>query len=270
VALSLFWSSVIAEPAEVAPDRDAVRGAIGTFVANVTRWDGDNVARWRAPVCPSVSGATTEQAEFIRSRVLELAASVNAPASSDKSCEANLLIALTDHPDQTWEAWRKSNPRMFGRDAKDSMQRLVDGKRPVVSWQNSALNADGRVAVKRNADRPTEFRVSDSRIRSGVSKDISSAVVVVNSSATGKATFGQLADYIAMVSLARIDPRLDPDEDLAGSSTILRLFGSNQESAPKRLTNWDTAFLKGLYRSSDPVLRQRAEIIRGMRDELAP
>jgi hypothetical protein len=86
----------------------------------------------------------------------------------------------------------------------------------------------------------------------------------------GTATFGQLADYIAMASLARIDPRLDPDADLAGTSSILRLFGQSSEGVPSKLTNWDQAFLKGLYRSRDAVLlRQRNDIALSMRDELA-
>jgi hypothetical protein len=46
--------------------------------------------------------------------------------------------------------------------------------------------------------------------------------------------------------------------------------GSRNLRAPKKLTNWDEAFLKGLYRGSDPLVRKRAEIVKIMRDELAP
>jgi hypothetical protein len=96
------------------------------------------------------------------------------------------------------------------------------------------------------------------------------AASVALSLVLGTATFGQLADYIAMASLARIDPRLDPDADLAGTSSILRLFGQSSEGVPSKLTNWDQAFLKGLYRSRDAVLlRQRNDIALSMRDELA-
>jgi hypothetical protein len=49
------------------------------------------------------------------------------------------------------------------------------------------------------------------------------------------------------------------------------LFGQSSEGVPPRLTNWDQAFLKGLYRSRDAVLlRQRNDIALSMRDELAP
>jgi hypothetical protein len=41
---------------EVTAHREAMRKAIHTFVASVTRFDGENVARWRYPICPSVTG----------------------------------------------------------------------------------------------------------------------------------------------------------------------------------------------------------------------
>lgn len=239
---------------EVTAQREKLRQAIVAFVSNITRWDGENVARWRKPVCPAVSGTTPEQGEYIRSRVLEVAASVNAPFSDDKGCEANLLIILTDHPEQMWA------------------KRIVDGTRPVTTWQNARLNnADGTPPIKRGTNQPGEYRLIDSHIRGSVAEGIFSTIVVVNTSATGGATFGQLADYIAMVSLAHIDPRIDADTDLPGSSTILRLFAKSSEGVPAKLTNWDQAFLKGLYRSRDAVLlRQRSDIMLSMRDDLAP
>jgi len=48
------------------------------------------------------------------------------------------------------------------------------------------------------------------------------------------------------------------------------VFGKDFANAPRKLTNWDEAFLKGLYRGSDPLTRKRAEIVRTMRDALAP
>jgi hypothetical protein len=149
VLLSLVLSAAVAGPkasqsditietVQVTATREQLREAIVTFVSNVTRRDGEHVARWNSPICPSVSGATP--------------------------------------------------------------------------------------------------------------------------------TFGQLADYIAMISLARID--LDADFGDAGS--ILRVFAKNAEGAPKRLTNWDHAFLKALYRPDRASLRPRTDIMLTMREELAP
>ena len=264
--LSLLFGSATADPQA---GNEAQADAITGFVSSITRWDGDMIARWRIPVCPVVAGATAEQAEFIRSRILELAIAVHAPASVDKQCEGNLLIFLTEHPDQLWAAWRDRYPKMFARESRQSIKRIVDPARPVVTWQNAALNASGMPSSARGADHAPEYRLSDSRFRGSVSEDFLSVIVVVNTSATGQATFGQLADYIAIVSLARVDPRIEPEVDLAGAPTILKVFGKDFANAPRKLTNWDEAFLKGLYKGSDPLTRKRAEIVRTMRDELA-
>jgi hypothetical protein len=285
VGLSIVLGTAIAGPqvadpnrtidtVEVTAQREKLRQAIVTFVSNITRWDGQNVARWRKPVCPSVAGAAPEQGEFIRSRVLEVAASVGAPFSSDKKCDANLLVILTDQPEQMWAQWRARHPKMFSSESPENIKRIVETKRPVVTWQNATVNNSDGTPPDTNRmlgrSRP-QYRLIDSHIRGSVSEDVFSAIVVVDTSATGRATFGQLADYVAMVSLARIDPRLDPDTDLAGTTSILRLFGQSSEGVPPRLTNWDQAFLKGLYRSRDAVLlRQRNDIALSMRDELAP
>jgi hypothetical protein len=68
--------------------------------------------------------------------------------------------------------------------------------------------------------------------------------VVINDAETGKATFGQLADYVGMVALARVDL----SADFAGVDSILRLFATSDPTtaAPARLTQWDQSFLKTL------------------------
>jgi hypothetical protein len=77
-----------------------------------------------------------------------------------------------------------------------------------------------------------------------VTEDFTSVVVVVNDAKTGQATFGQLADYIAMVALTRVDLTAD----FAGADSILRLFATSGSGAPpSRLTQWDQSFLKALY-----------------------
>jgi hypothetical protein len=51
----------------------------------------------------------------------------------------------------------------------------------------------------------------------------------------------QLADYIAMVTLAQVDP----DADTSAYATVLNLFHAPDQV--EGLTQWDIAYLKGLY-----------------------
>ena len=149
---------------------------------------------------------------------------------------------------------------MFFEQSQVEIARALETPRPVSAWQNAVvINADGTRGGDSN-------RLVDSHIHASGTEDISSVILMVDTTATGGATFGQLADYIAMVSLARID--LDADFSAAGS--ILRVFAKNAEGAPKRLTNWDHAFLKALYQPDRALLRPRTDIMLTMREELAP
>lgn len=251
---------------EVAGKREAIRKAIQAFVANMTRTDGENLARWRTPICPVVSGVSREQGEFVRLRILEIATLAGAPPARKEKCRSNLFVVLTPQPDAILTKWRARNPRMFGGDSAEKIG-SAQGTMPVRTWHNAMLNnADGTPPIE-DANKAPEYRLKDSRIASSVAEDISAVVVLVDTNETGTATFGQLADYVAMVGLAR----LDLHADLASSSTILRLFAPpNSESVPSGLTNWDQAFLKGLYKSHAPLLRQRAHVAASMAQDLVP
>jgi hypothetical protein len=68
----------------------------------------------------------------------------------------------------------------------------------------------------------------------------------------------QLADYIAMVSLAQINP----DADTSGYASILNVFDDPDGSTS--LTSWDLAFLGGLYaakRTAAAQIARRGEIV---------
>lgn len=254
----------VIEDVEVTAEREALRNAIASFVSKVTRVDGENVARWRDPICPSVSGASPEQGEFIRSRIREIAASAGARVNRDPKCRSNLLIALSSEPDELVASLRAGNPRMFRHQGRE---KPGQAKHPVRTWWSALLNnADGTPPIQYSSSSP-QYRLKDSRIASSVAEDISSVVVIVDINATGTATFGQLADYVAMMSLAQ----LDVEAGLEASSTILRLFAnSGSERPPKGLTDWDQAFLSALYGPSGPLLDQRGQIVRSMVRELAP
>ena len=92
-------------------------------------------------------------------------------------------------------------------------------------------------------------------------------VVLVDARATGKVTLAQLADYISVVSLSQIDL----SADLGGVDSILQLFSQPPADVPPAgLTEWDYAFLNGLYRASYSPKDQQRDIEARMVRELAP
>jgi hypothetical protein len=256
-------SDATIETVEVVAQREAVREAINAFVANVSRFDGETLARWRRPICPEVSGATREQVAFVRARILEIAAAAGAPVSRDVKCRTNLYVVLTSQPDQLWQEWRARYPKMFNSESPPMFDRVLAAGRPVRAWHNAILNnADGTSPA--NA---ASYRHRDSHIVSSVAEDTLSVVIVVDVTRTGGATFGQLADYVAMASLARIDL----DADYANTPTILRLFSlPAADGQLARLTRWDQAFLKALYAADETLLRPRRVVAQHMAADLLP
>jgi hypothetical protein len=248
---------------EVTARREALRKAIHSFVANVTRFDGEHVARWRFPICPSVTGVAAEHSEFMRARILEIAKAVDAPVSRNlQKCDPNLIVILTPQPDQLWSTWKDRNPKLFTELQPQRVDRALSTQ-PVQTLQNVVINnADGTKPYDR-----FNYRLKDSHIETSVTEDFNSVVVVVNDSATGGATFGQLADYVGMVSLARIDL----SADFSSAPSILRLFTAPESMAPpSRLTDWDKAFLKALYEADTSYVRLRTLITTNMVQDIAP
>ena len=105
------------------------------------------------------------------------------------------------------------------------------------------------------------------RIEAGCWEHINAVVVLVDTRAAGKVTLTQVADFISVVSLSQIDLTAD----LGGIDSILRLFAQPRpEVPPAGITEWDYAFLKGIYRASYSPKNQQRDIAARMVRELAP
>jgi hypothetical protein len=102
-----------------------------------------------------------------------------------------------------------------------------------------------------------------SRISGGVMEMMDYVIIVIDANKTGHTTVGALADYVAMITLAQINP----DAETAGAPTILNLFSEGAAQQPTQLTSWDLAYLRGLYESSDTprtTRQQEGQIVRRM------
>ena len=80
-------------------------------------------------------------------------------------------------------------------------------------------------------------------------------IIVVDSRRTTDLDIGQLADYVAMVGLARV--RADADSGEAPS--ILSLFGK-PDPRPQGLSPWDQSFLHSLYTTNQSSALQVSTI----------
>jgi hypothetical protein len=79
-------------------------------------------------------------------------------------------------------------------------------------------------------------------------------IIIVDATKLTGTTWQQLGDYVALISLAQIDPGTDPQS----FDSILNLFSN--PAAYSGLTDWDRTFVHALY-SSNPERDARVQEI---------
>lgn len=96
--------------------------------------------------------------------------------------------------------------------------------------------------------------------------DLSSVIVVVDADCVKGVRLDQVADYIAMVGLAK----LNLEAELGNAPTVLRLFSDSGQALPQRMSRWDRAFLKAVYDTAPRSVHQQSHIANRMVDDVAP
>jgi hypothetical protein len=197
----------------------------------------EQLARWRAPVCPYLKGLLHEEGHYILERIWATARTAGGAWLAGKSrCQPNLLIYVTPQPK---DFLRSSD--LLGGATQFQIDQFIDHPGPVWVWHNGHSVGNGIATFG-----PVVVVVDRARL-SGVSQQ-------------------QFADYIAMVSLAEIKPTAH----FGNAQTILRLFEGAPQSAPESLSDWDQAFLRMLYTPEVSLAKERPNIARRMIRELVP
>lgn len=271
-----------ASPTEVTDEviveatRLEIERRVSAFVSGITHrgYAVKPLARWLEPICPLVAGIPGDQGEFILQGVSEAALAAGAPLAPAK-CRPNFLVVLTPDPDAVLKLWPKRAPRLFGGATPSAVRRVMSELRPVRVWYNVAVVCADNVyaappgSTNLGVSSPMggDCRLNDSRLEWSYVNGFSSVLVIVDMDDIKETPLGPLTDYIAMVGLAK----LDLDGAWGDAPTILRLFAAPGDAASHRLSAWDAAFLKALYRTSQNARFQRTTIADQMvRDLVVP
>jgi hypothetical protein len=230
----------------------------------------EGLPRWKAPVCPLVSGLTKEEGDFIVGRISQIARDAGAPLAGKNCHPKNLYILVHPQPKELLQAMAKRN-RAFTVGNDDTPPEVFDSllaaPRAVRVWYTTEERTlNGVVFVRRPGDPPPIMRTTGSTLDNGVVWQLAHVFVVVDQTRLRGITRGQLADYAAMVALAD----LKPGANLGDAPSILTLFDGSPEAAPNGISDWDLAFLKSLYTTDQKSKQQRNEIAHQMVSELKP
>jgi len=228
---------------------------------------GRQIARWNDPICPKVIGLEPANAAFVIARIGAVARTVGIRVAQGR-CRGNIVIVVAGDSDDFTAALLRRYPRLFrGPRANlatpDEVARLLR-PRPVRWFAASVVgNADG-APITDGVNRIS----SGSRLSEPTVENSTLAFIIVDANKLQGLVWRQLAEYLALVALAR--PAMDASYD---STTLLSIFQLRDAGGqgPRQLTPWDRSLLRGLYRSNARLsaARQRASIAAQMEQEAA-
>jgi len=254
--------------AKPVPEKEAIAAFVGT-IADET---GNNrLGRWDRKICPGVVGLRADYAQLLLDRIAETAVEVGLEVG-EPGCKANMIVLATAESDKLAKGMIRDYPEAFAkfdsgiRASRRALDRFAVSRAPVRWWHVIArTTADGQRYQKGD-----QVRVRDvGRLRGGTRDDFDRVIIIMDVTRIGKLRFASLADYIAMVGLAQIEP----EAEITGTSTVLNLFADRAAGAEpvERMTDWDKAYLKGLYAARRDVRRgddQEEDITRSMVKDL--
>ncbi|GAA0869714.1 hypothetical protein GCM10009116_15500 [Brevundimonas basaltis] len=217
------------------------------------------IARWDDRICVGVANLRAEPAQYIVDRVSTVAEDLGVMPGAP-GCQPNVIIVASDDPDGLARQLTEERRRAFrmGGSGMDrggrALDAFVSNDAPVRWWQVSMpANADtGDRAVRIPGEcrdpcqsvedfAPNISVFAASRLSTQIVDYIFRTVVILDIDQIRGVSAQQLADYVAMVTLAQIDP----EADTSRYASILNLFDAPHEA--DGLTDWDTAYLRGLY-----------------------
>jgi hypothetical protein len=261
------------------------------------------LARWNQDICPGVVGANWQQAQVIIDQVARRAMALGLNVGRT-GCSANLTILITADAENVVQAiYRQRRTTLINPNNVDgatlgeaALQDFVNTPRPVRWWHIAQKTTDdGHVLTDRRAasinntsaaaiggttdataSNPSAAGVGEgmsgmqgvrsngSRLGRATRHDFNSVLIVVDTNRLNGASLSAVADYVAFVSLAQVNPSVGA----LNFPTILNLFTTQDASLrPAQMTDWDLDYLDGLYhatRAARNIGQQESEITRRM------
>ena len=239
---------------------------------------GRGLARWRDGVCVGVVNLSAETAQYIVDRVSTVAEDLGLRAGAP-GCKPQITIIATVDASEFTRQFVALRPVIFrtGAGGMDrgpaALQKFESTDRPVRWWTVSMpVDADtGQIATRLPGYASGEGGGTGSvlnfapniavrfasRMSTQIVDDTLRSFVIVDVDRLGGVSLEQLADYIAFISLAQINP----DADTSPYVSVLNVFDDPQQAAG--LTSWDRTYLQGLYQTQRTRLNhnsQRTEI----------
>ena len=237
-------------------ERERVREQAQRFVQATGVASGQvPAARWIDPVCPRVLGIHESYGRIVEARIRTVAREANIALAAE-GCRTNLIIAFAWDASDLAREVNRLRPRAMTEIPFHRRDALLDGPAPVRWWyttiersenlpsvssEESSAIGNVNLGVPMFSGMPGFHHYRSSLISTQAVRAIRTASVLVDMQRAEGMSLEAVANYAAFVALAEIRPT-----EPAPQPSILSLFGAERDRTS--LSNWDQAFLRGLYR----------------------
>jgi hypothetical protein len=216
------------------------------------------VARWVDPVCPAVHGIAEPYARIVENRMRAIAAQAGI-AAARSGCRPNISVSFVGDAAALARDVARRTPTRLSEVPSGARQALLEGRAPVRWWYRTDTRSRHNVG---DSTAPSPFVTSDEAEGGGspipasipsilhydssiastqVNRVLVNATIVIDlNEATGQ-PLEAVAAYAAFVAFAEIR-----SADAAPPVSILGMFAP--AAGVTRMTDWDMAFLRALYR----------------------
>ena len=292
------------EPIVITAEMMRERATAYTSAIALAPENADQYARWDDDLCPRVAGLPAPEAQRLIDHIARRAHEVGLdPAAS--GCTPNLIIIFAPNANQVAREVVDTRRDLMGyygernviNAGRDALEAFANTPRAVRWWHVAhRMSADGEELGNQQAERGDSgaesaavnqamasgnlagalsagsfegvdaVRSSGARTRRTTRQDLRFALIIVDAPSVSGISQQAIGDYIAMTALAQ----LNPYADMSAFPSILNLFNSASRPAPTAMSDWDRAFLQGLYstRRDAAARQQRSDIARRMAQQI--
>src|SRR5665213_2789761 len=165
------------------------------------------VARWRAPVCPTVQGLPPAFNKFVADRIKAIALKAGAPV--DPSCKTNIEVMFTPETQKMANSVAEKTPWLFGTRLTTTAMHIATVSHPIQAWYVTAtIDPTGQQRTDDPADpvgvMGTSRKISGSRLGANKASVFENCLLVADAAKLAGHDVGTVADYIALLALSQV------------------------------------------------------------------
>jgi len=229
--------------ADRAKDEEAVQG-LARQVTGRLPFDRP-IARFQQPMCLAIAGVKDAIVDGFAARIVGNAKLARVPIATG-DCKTNALVIFTSNTRKELEQARKKNRWIFGNLGVAALKKMLESRDPAYAWRaTQVLGTNGMPVQYDDREIPQNRTIEMSgRLKQPIMIGVTGAIVIIDRDAADGKTAQQLADYATLRLLA---PTAEIRELTPGASATMMTLFLDAANAPAELTDFDVAFLDGVY-----------------------